>query len=102
MSRFINASQLPASHARAPADDALWAELYFPRVEDLLRRLADAEKKERSSLRARLLGSWPITTGFVIGLICIPGCATGAILLMAARDLDLPLQVEEPAFVKAD
>jgi hypothetical protein len=102
MSRFIDASQLPASHAQAPADDALWAELYFPRVEDLLRRLTQAEKEERYSSRARLLGSWPITTGFIIGLICIPGCATGAILLMAARDLDLPLQVEEPAFVKAD
>jgi hypothetical protein len=90
MSRFIDASQLPASHARAPADDALWAELYFPRVEDLLRRLASAEKEKRYSLRGLLFGSWPVTTSVIIALIGIPGCATGAILLMAAGSLDLP------------
>jgi hypothetical protein len=103
MSRFIAASRSPDRNAQTPADAALWAELYFPRVEDLLRRLAISEKRKRYSLHALLFGSWPITTGFIIGLICIPGCATGAILLMAAGHLDLPLaQTEEQAYAKAD
>lgn len=103
MNRFIATSRSPDSHAQTPADAALWAELYFPRVEDLLRRLANAEKRKRYSLHALPFGSWPITTGFIIGLICIPGCATGAILLMAAGHLDLPLaRAEDQAFGKAD
>jgi hypothetical protein len=103
MSRFMDASELPTSPARVPADDALWAELYFPRVEDLLRRLAQAEKNKRYSLQALLFGSWPITTGIIIALICLPGCATGAILLMAAGSLDVPrVTAEEQILGKAD
>src|ERR1700761_6858520 len=103
MSRFIDASQLPGTHVRAPADDALWTELYFPRVEDLLRRLAISEKEKRYSLRALLFGRWPVTTGFILALIGIPGCATGAILLMAAGHIDPAyLSTEEPASGKTD
>src|ERR1700761_621831 len=103
MSRFIEANRSPASHAQAPADDALWAELYFPRVEDLLRRLAISEKQKRYSLNALLFGRWPVTTGVILALIGIPGCATGAILLMAAGHIDPAyISTEEPTSTKAD
>ena len=71
MTRFIDASQLLASHARAPADDALWAELYFPRVEDLLRRLATAEKQKRYSLHGLLFGRWPVCPGKAVAVSVI-------------------------------
>ena len=104
MTRFAPASRSLDLHGEAPANSALSVEIYFPKVEDLLQRLARLQRQDRHSRHSLLFGSWSLTTTAVAAFICVPGCATGAILLITAGNFD-PLSVAtnpQQSFTQAD
>ena len=97
MDRFIliATGQSSKRHPQTPADAAQWVEVYFPRVEFLLQRLARYEYAKRR--RSRLLSFWA-TVAVVAILICVPGYPTAATLLMTARNFDMrPVSAKQQA-----
>ncbi len=86
----LNATRLSSHHKTQPfAEAAEWIEICFPKVEDLLRRLAREQAQKRRPRRFVLFGSRTVTMIAVFAVICIPGCAAATILLMTAGSRDL-------------
>lgn len=87
-------SRSAARPAQSGADAAQWVEIYFPGVDDLLRRLVQGHTNGRSAARSRS-GPWTMATICVVCFIFLPGCAAAAILLMKSGNFHLPpVQVE--------
>jgi hypothetical protein len=94
MNRSVAISELDANPAPTGADAAQWVEIYFPGVEDLLRRLVRGQADRRKMVRSLLFGSRTMVTTCVICLICVPGCATAAMFLMKPENFRLvPTQI---------
>lgn len=77
--------------AQSGADAAQWVEIYFPGVDDLLRRLVQSQA-DRQSVVPSLSGSWTTATICVICFICLPGCATAIFLMKSGNFHLLPVQ----------
>jgi hypothetical protein len=89
MNRSVAISESEADPAPTGADAAQWVEIYFPGVEDLLRRLVQGQADRRKMVRSLLFGSRTMVTTCVICLICVPGCATAAMFLMKPENFRL-------------
>jgi hypothetical protein len=94
MNRSIAISESEANPGPTGADAAQWVEIYFPGVEDLLRRLVRGQADRRKMVRSLLFGSRTMVTTCVICFICVPGCATAAMFLMKPENFRLvPAQI---------
>jgi hypothetical protein len=101
MNRSVAISESEANPGPPGADAAQWVEIYFPGVEDLLRRLVRGQADRRKMVRSLLFGSRTMVTTCVICFICVPGCATAAMFLMKPETFrlvplkTLPVQLEQ-------
>jgi hypothetical protein len=94
MNRSVAISESEANPGPTGADAAQWVEIYFPGVEDLLRRLVRGQADRRKMVRSLLFGSRTMVTTCVICFICVPGCATAAMFLMKPETFRLvPLKI---------
>jgi hypothetical protein len=89
MNRPVAIRESEANPAPTGADAAQWVEIYFPGVEDLLRRLVQGQADRRKMVRSLLFGSRTMVTTCVICFICVPGCATAAMFLIKPENFRL-------------
>jgi hypothetical protein len=106
MSPTVETQRSWNSPAATGPDVAQSLELYFPRVEDLLHRLANSETAKPDSVRAPRFGSWKLAAACAVGFICVPGYATPAGMLLfkdSARVPPTEIQTTiDPVPAKAD
>jgi len=95
MNRSDAISESAIDPAQSGADATQWLEIYFPGVDDLLRRLAQSHA-DRQRVARSLSGSWTMAAIGVACLVCLPGCAAAAILLMKSGNFHLlPVQAAQ-------
>jgi hypothetical protein len=107
MSRTVDSERSWSNPAAAGLDVAHRGDLYYARVEDLLRRLAETQTAKQHAVRAPLFGSWKMAAVCAACFICVPGCATAAaILLIKSNNSGVaPVEIEtviDPVSAKAD
>jgi hypothetical protein len=85
---------------QAPADAAQWIEIYFPSVEDLLRRLVSTQHEPQTATHSPRLRFWTIAVTFAASFICIPGGAAATMFWMRSN-FEPPVRAEE-TLTKAD
>ena len=107
MSPTVDIQRSSNSPAATRPDAAQWIELYFPRIEDLLHRLAETRTVKKYALPVPRFGSWKMAAVCAVCFICVPGYATPAgILPIKSDNTGVPPLATEPAvdpvFTKAD
>lgn len=101
MNRSDAISESATHPAQSAADAAQSVEIYFPGVDDLLRRLVQSRVDRQSGARS-LSGSWTMAAICVVCCICLPGCAAAAIFLMKSGNFHLPPARAERLSATAD
>jgi len=71
-------------------DVAQWLDLYFPRVDELLHRLAETQTAQQHAVRTPRFGSWKMAAACAVCFICVPGYATPAGILPVKDNAGVP------------
>jgi hypothetical protein len=100
MTRFVTIDQLSAGPEQMPRRHVSPShDIYTPKIEDLLRRLAQTNAPVRDVQPRFRFGPWALLATFLIS-ICVPGCAAAAIFLIKSQGVD-PARTRQ-ALARAD